>query len=175
MPEEAFSQRPVEVLYDALVPVDVNPTAPSLVRVLRQQLTDGAHELTAAINLKKLQPPQGALLVNPRKAIGDLCRSLAIQGLSLFVAAGDVLDRESITEGFPSYAVVWQEEQVGLMNLVWPWYVSWSRQIDLPDGLLLETVLGLLLSHLCCRCQLFDGCEPLLVTSGTVVNACKSG
>ena len=114
MPEEAFSQRPIEALDNALVPVDVNPTAPNLDRVL----TDGAHELAPRINLKELRPPQGALLVNSRKAIGDLCRSLASQGLSLFVAAGDVIDREGITEVFPSYAVVWQEEQVGLMNLV---------------------------------------------------------
>ena len=34
VPEEAFSQRPVEALHDALVPVDVNPTAPNLDRVL---------------------------------------------------------------------------------------------------------------------------------------------
>ena len=132
MPEEAFSQRPTEALYDALVPVDVNPTAP---------LTDGAHELTAGVNLKKLRPLQGVPLVNPSKAIGDLCRNPASQGLSLFVVAGDIKGRESITEGFPSYAVVWQEEQVGLMDLVWyrhikfrPWYVSWSRQIDLPGA-----------------------------------------
>ena len=52
------------------------------------------------INLKELRQPQGAPLVNPSKAIGDLCRSFASQGLSLFVAAGDVNDRESITEGF---------------------------------------------------------------------------
>ena len=110
MSKEAFSQRPVEALYDALVPVDVNPTAPNLNRVLRQQLIDGALELAPRVNLKELWPPQGAPLVNPGKAIGDLCRSLASQGLSLFVAAGDVNDRESITEGFPSYAVVWQEE-----------------------------------------------------------------
>ena len=94
MPEEAFSQRPVEALHDALVPVDVNPTAPNLDRVLRQQLTDRAHELTAGVNLKELRPPQGALLVNPSKDIGDLCRSLASQWLSLFVTAGAVNDRE---------------------------------------------------------------------------------
>ena len=141
-------------------------------------LTDGAHELAPRVNLEELRPPQGARLVNPSKAIGDLCHSLASQGLSLFIAAGDVNDRESITEGFLSLAVVWQEEQVCLRDLVWyrhvkfrPWYVSWSRQIDLPDGLLFEPVLGLLLSHLCCRRQLFDGCGPLRVTSGTVVNA----
>ena len=182
MPEEAISQRPVEALHDALVPVDVNPTTPNLDRVLRQQLTDGAHELAPRVNFKELRPPQRAPLVNPSKAISDLCRSLASQGLSLFVAAGDANDPESITEGFPSYAFVWQEEQVGLMDFVWyrnvnfrPWYVSWSMQIDLPDGLLPEPVLGLLLSHLCCRRQLFDGCEPLPVASWTVGNACKSG
>ena len=180
MPEKTFSQRPVEALHDALVPVDVNPTAPDLDRVLRQQLTDGAHKLAPRVNLKELRLPQKAPLVNPSKAIGDLCRSLASQRLSLFVAAGDVINRESIAESFPSYAVVWQEEQVCLMDLVWyrhvkfrPWYVSWSRQIDLPDGLLFEPVLGLLLSHLCCRRQLFYGCEPLPVASGAVINSRK--
>ena len=100
MPEEAFSQCPVEAPHDALVPVDVHPTAPNLERVLRQQLTDGAHKLSPRDNLKEFWPPQGAPLVNPSKAIGDLCRSLASQGLSPFVAAGDVNDRESISEGF---------------------------------------------------------------------------
>ena len=81
MLEEALSQRPVEALYDPLVPVDANPTATNLDRVLCQQLTDEAHELTAGINLKKFRPAQGAPLVNPSKAIGDLCCSLASQGL----------------------------------------------------------------------------------------------
>ena len=90
----------VEALHDALVPVDVHPTAPNLDRVLRQQLTDGTHELAPRVNLKELRPPQGATLVNQSKAISDLCRSLASQGHSLFVAAGDVNDRESITEVF---------------------------------------------------------------------------
>ena len=149
MPEKGFSQGPVEALHDALVPVDVNPTTPNLDRVLRQQLTDGAHELAPRVNLKELRPPQGARLVNPSKAIGDLCRSLASQGFSLFVAAGDVNDRESMTEGFLYYAVVWQEEQVCLMDLVWyrhvkfqPRYVSWSRQIDLTDDLLFSQSLA---------------------------------
>ena len=100
MPKEAFSQRPVEALHDALVPVDVNLTAPNLDRVLCQQLTDGAHELAPRVNLKELRPPQRAPLVNPSKAIGHLCRSLVVMGLSLFVAAGDVNDREAVTEGF---------------------------------------------------------------------------
>ena len=69
MPEEAFCQRPVEALHDALVPVDVNPTAPNLDRVLRQQLTDRAHELAPRVNLKEHRPPQGAPLVNPSKAL----------------------------------------------------------------------------------------------------------
>ena len=96
VPKEAFGQRPVEVLHDTLVPVDVSPTAPSLNRVLPQQLTDTAHELMAGVNLKELRPP----LVKSSKAIGDLCLSLASQGLSLFVAVGDVNDRESVTEDF---------------------------------------------------------------------------
>ena len=130
MPEKAFSQRPVEAFHDALVPVDVKPTAPILDRVLCQLLTHCTHQLAPRVNLKELRPPQGAPLVNPSQAIGDLCRSLASQGLSLLVAAGDVNGRESIAEGLPSYAVMWQEEQVGLMDLVWyrhvkfrPWYV----------------------------------------------------
>ena len=127
MSERAFSQRPVEALHDALVPVDVNPTVPNLDRVLCQQLTDGAHELAPRVNLKELWPPQGTPLVNPNKAIGDFCRSLASQGLSLFVAAGDVNDRESITESFPSYAVVWQEEQLGLMDLVRHRHANFGR------------------------------------------------
>ena len=92
MPEEVFSQRLVKALYDALVPVDVNPTAPNLDRVLRQQLTDGAHELAPRVNLKELRPPQGAPLVNPSKTIGDLCRRLVSLGLNLFVVAGEVND-----------------------------------------------------------------------------------
>ena len=82
VPEEAFSQRPFEALRDALVPADVNPTAPNLDRVLRQQLTDGVYELAPRINVKELGPLQWAPLVNPCKAISDLCRSLASQGLS---------------------------------------------------------------------------------------------
>ena len=157
VPVEAFSQRPVEALLDALVPEDVNPTAPNLDRVLCQQLTDRAHEFTAGVNLKKILPPQGAPLVNPSNAIGDLCRRLASQGLSLLETDGNVNDRENVKDSFPSYTIVWQEEQVGLIDLVWhrhvklrPWYVTWGREVDLPAGLLFEAVLCLLLSHICC-------------------------
>ena len=73
----------------------------------------------------------------------------ASQGLSLLVAAGDVNDRESVAEGFPSYAVVWQKEQVGLMDLVlpadiklWARDVPWGSEVDLPDGLLLQPSPG---------------------------------
>ena len=111
MPEEAVSQRPVEALHDALTPVDVNPTASNLGRVLTK-LTDRAHELAPRVNLKEPRLPQRAPLVNPSKAIGDLCRSLVSQGLSLFVATSDVNDHEIITEGFLSFAVVWQKEKV---------------------------------------------------------------
>ena len=103
MPKEAFSKRPVEALSDALISVDVNPTMPNLDRVLCQQLTHCTHELAPRVNLKELRQSQGAPLVKPTQAIGDLCHSLASQGLSLFVAAGNVNDRESIVEGFPSF------------------------------------------------------------------------
>ena len=96
MPEEAFSQRPVEALHEALVPVYVNPTAPNLDRVLRQQPMAKSMDSRPGA-----RSPQGAPLVNPSKAIGGLCRSLASQGLSPFVAAGDVNNRESVTECFP--------------------------------------------------------------------------
>ena len=39
-----------------------------------------------------------------------------------------------------------------------------EQPVDLADGLLFEPVLGLLLNHLFCRRQLFDGCEPLPLT-----------
>ena len=101
------------------------------------------------VNLKELRSPQGAPLVNPSQAIGDLCRSLASQRLSLFVARGHFNDRESVAEGFPPYAVVWQKEQVRLVDLVGhrhvklrPRYAPLGRQIDLQDGLLLQPLLG---------------------------------
>ena len=84
MPEEAFSQRPVEALHDALVPVDVNPTASNLGRVLCEQLTDGAHELAPRVNLKELRPPQRAPLINPSKGIGHLCRSFLSGSIEVF-------------------------------------------------------------------------------------------
>ena len=160
VPEEMFSQRPVEALHDALVHVDVNPTAPNMDRLLCQQLTDGAHELAPRVTLKELRPPLRARPLATSAAV------LLVKG-SAFVASGNVNNRESKTKCFPPYAVVWQKEQIGLMDLVYyrhvkfrPWYVPWSRQIDLPDGLLLEPVLGLLLSHLCCRRQLFKALSP---------------
>ena len=80
MSEEAFSQCPFEALHDALVPVDVHPTAPNLDRVLRQQPTDGAHEFVPRVNLKELRSPQRAPLVNPSKAISDPAAVLLVRG-----------------------------------------------------------------------------------------------
>ena len=67
------------------------------------------------------------------------------------------------------------------MDLVWyrhvkfrPWYVPWSRQIDLPDGLLLELVPGLLLGYLGYGREIFDGRQSLPVSSGAVINASKA-
>ena len=58
MPKQPLCEGPVPALYDPLVPVDVNPTAPNLNRVFCQQLVDRAHELTAGVNLEKLRPLQ---------------------------------------------------------------------------------------------------------------------
>ena len=136
--------------------MNIDPTAPDLDPVFGEQLAHCAHELAPRVNLEELRPPQGAPFVNPSQAIGDHCRSLANQGLSVLVAACDVNDCGSV-------AVVWQKEQVGLVDLVWrdyvdfwSWYVPWGREVDLPDGLLLKPVLGLLLSHLCCGLEVFD-------------------
>ena len=76
VPEETFSQRPVQVPYDALVPDDVNPTSPDLDRVLCKQLAHRSHELVPRVNLKELRLSQGVPAVNPSKAIGDLFHSL---------------------------------------------------------------------------------------------------
>ena len=65
VPKEAFNQRPVEALHNALVPVDVNPSSPNLDRVLCQQLTHCTHELAPRVNLKELRPPQGGSACKP--------------------------------------------------------------------------------------------------------------
>ena len=176
VPKQPLCEGPVPALYDPLVPVDVNPTAPNLNRVLCQQLAHRTHELAPRINLKELRPLQRPPSADPRQSIGDLCRGLASQRLSLFVAWGYIDDRENVAEGFPPYEVVWQKEQIRLVDLVGHRHVKlrprcapWCGQIDLPDGLPFELVLGLLLSHLCCRRQLLDGREPLPVPSGAVV------
>ena len=152
--------------------MDVNSTALNLNRVLCQQLADRAHELTAGVNLEKFRPLQWPPSVDPRQSIGNLCGGLASQRLSLFVASGYINDRESVAEGFPPHTVVWQKEQIRLVYFIWhchvklrPLYAPWGRQIDLPDSLPFEPVLGLLFSHLGCRRQLLDGCEPLQVAS----------
>ena len=88
-------------------------------------------------------------LVNPSQAISNLCRGLVSQRLGLFEARGHINDRESVAVGFPPYAVVWQKEQIRLVDFVGHRHVKlrprcapWGRQIDLPDGLPFEPVLG---------------------------------
>ena len=122
--------------------MDVNPTAPNLNRVLCQQLAHRTHELAARVNLKELRPLQRPPSVDPRQSIGDLCRGLASQRLSLFLARGHINDRESVAEGFPPYAVVWQEEQIHLVDLVGHRHVKRGGQIDLPDDCLLSQSLA---------------------------------
>ena len=116
--KEPLSQGPVPALHDALVPVDVNTSTSDLDLVFGEQLAHRTNELAPRVNLKELRPPKWAPLVNPSQAIGNLCRGLASQRLSLFVARDHINDRESVAEGFPPYAVVWQKEQIRLVGLV---------------------------------------------------------
>ena len=100
VPKQPLCEGPVPALYDPLVPVDVNPTALNLNRVLCQQLAHRTHELAPRVNLKELRPLQRSPSVDPRQCIGDLCRGLASQRLSLFVAWGYINNHESIAKGF---------------------------------------------------------------------------
>ena len=63
------------------------------------------------------------------------------------------------------------------MDLVWrpdiklrSRYVPWSRQVDLSDGLSLQPVLSHIFRNLGCRRQLLDGCEPLPVAPGAIID-----
>ena len=114
--KQPLCEGPVPALYNPLVPVDVNPTAPNMNRVLSSSWP--THELAPRVNLKELRPLQRPPSVDPRRSIGDLCRGLASQRLSLFVALGYIYDRESVAEGFPLNAVVWLKEQIRLVDLV---------------------------------------------------------
>ena len=149
VPKQPLCKGPVPALHDALVPVNIDPTAPNLNRVLCKQPGHRTHEFAPRVNLKELWPLQWPLSVDPRQSIGDLCRGLASQRLSLFVAWGYINDRESVAEGFPPNAVMWQKEQIRLVDLIGhrhvkfrPRYALWGRQIDLPDGLPLSQSLA---------------------------------
>ena len=175
VPKQPLSQGPVPVLHDALVPMDVNTSTSNLNKVFCQLLADRAHELTPGVNLEKLKPLQWPSSVDPRQSIGYLCRGLASQRLSLFVALGYINDRESVAEGFSPHAVVRKKEQVSLVDLVgtatsnWPRYAPWDREVDLPDGLFLQPNPSQIFRYLGCRRQRLDSCEPLSVASGAVV------
>ena len=92
-------------------------------------------------------------------------------------AANRMAARSSCRQSSSDFcAISFMKEQIRLVDLVGhrhvklrPRYAPWGRQKDLPDGPPFEPVLGLLFSHLCCRCQFLDGCEPLPVASGAVV------
>ncbi|MEW8689323.1 MAG: hypothetical protein AB2556_26165 [Candidatus Thiodiazotropha sp.] len=86
MPKEQLSQGTIDVLNNALVPMDVNLTAPNLDRVLCQQRADRAHELTAGANLEQFGPPQWASPVDARQSFSNLFGFFCDQRLSLFVA-----------------------------------------------------------------------------------------
>ena len=156
--------------------MDINSAAPDLDPVLSKELANWPHKFTSRVNLKKLGPLQRPSSVDTRQGIGDLCCALASQRLSFLVAAGDIHDRESILISPPSHAVVRKEKEVSLMDLVWhpdiklrSRYVPWSRQVDLPDSLLLEPVLGHIFRNLGSCGEAFDGCEPLPVAPGAII------
>ena len=156
--------------------MDINSAAPDLDPVLSKELANWPHKFTSRVNLKKLGPLQRPPFVDARQGIGDLCCTLASQRLSLLVAAGDVNDRESILICPPPYVVMWQKQEVGLVHLIGgghielgAWDFSGSREVDLPDGLLLEPVLGHIFRNLGSCGEAFDGCEPLPVAPGAIV------
>ena len=147
-----------------------------------EQLAHRAHELTPRVNLEKLRPLQCPPSVDARQSIGDLFSLFCGQRLGLFVARGHINDRESIAEGFPPNAVVWQKEQIRLVDLVGhrhvklrPRYAPWGRQIDLPDGLPFEPQSPLLKTPASrwlqapssslggCSIELRAYCRPLLL------------
>ena len=111
--------------------------------------------------------------VDAKKKFSNLFDLFCGQRLSLFVARGYINHSEGIYVCALPNSVMWQEAQIGLMDLVWYYHVklwtrgvSCGREVGLPDGLSLEPVLGLLLSHISCRRQLFGGGQPLSVASG---------
>ena len=127
----------------------VNPTAPGLDPVFGEHLAHRAHELTPRVNLEKLRALQYLPSVDARQSIGDLFSLFCGQRLGLFVTRGHINDRESVAEGFPPNAVVWQKEQIRLVDLVGhrhvklrPRYASWGRQIDLQMACLLSQSLA---------------------------------
>ena len=160
--------------------MDIYSAAPDLDPVLCQELVHPTHELAPRVNLKQLRPLQGPPFVDARQGIGDLCSAFASQRLSLLVAAGDVNDRESIARGLPLHAIVGKKEQICLVDFIWypdiklrSRYVSWSRQVDLPDCLSLQPVLSHIFRNLGCRRQMFDGCDSLPIAPGAIIDPCQ--
>ena len=144
-----------------------------------QKLACRTHKFASRVNLEKLGPLQRPPFVDARQGIGDLCCGLASKRLSLLEAAGNIDDCESIFVHLfaPGKAVMGKKQQVRLVDLVWhtdiklgAWDFSGSREVDLPDGLLLEPVLGHIFRNLGSCGEAFDGCEPLPVTPGAVVD-----
>ena len=143
-----------------------------------QKLACRTHKFASRVNLEKLGPLQRPPFVDARQGIGDLCCGLASKRLSLLEAAGNIDDCESIFVHLfaPGKAVMGKKQQVRLVDLVWhtdiklwAWDFSGSREVDLPDGLLLEPVLGHIFRNLGSCGEAFDGCEPLPVAPGAII------
>ena len=119
VPKQPLSQRPVPALHNALVPVDVRAASSNRNPVLCQQLASRTHELTSRVNLEKLGPLQGPPFVDALESGRDLSRGLACHGLGFLIAAGNVNERESVLIRFPPDLVVWNENEVSLVDLIW--------------------------------------------------------
>ena len=159
MPKEPLSQGAVELLHDPLVPVDVHTTSPDLDIVFCEQLIDCAHELAPGVDLEQFWPLQRALSVDARQIFSNLFSLFCSQRLGLLLARGNVNDGECILVCLSTsrQAVMWQKEQVSLVDLVrrgdiefWSWNLSWGREVNLPDGLLLQPAPGHIFRDLCC-------------------------
>ena len=126
--------------------MDVHTTSPDLDIVFCEQLFDRDHELAPGVDLEQFWPLQRAPSVDARQNFSSIYSLFCSQRLGLLVVRGNVNDGECkpVRLSTSKQAVMWQKEQVSLVDLVrhgnvefWSWNVLWGREVDLPEGLLL--------------------------------------
>ena len=124
-----------------------------------EQLIDRAHELVPGVDLEQFWPLQQAPSVDARQSFSNLFSLFCGQRLGLLVSRGNVNDGECILVrlSISRQAVMRQKEEVSLVDLVrrgdvefWSWNVPWGREVDLPDGLLLQPAPSRIFRDLCC-------------------------